>query len=68
MKVNEVNCETKTDIVRDANESEAFLIEQAKIETEEISTMLEEIAVKKSALIAKLNITEEEAHLLFGGK
>jgi len=64
MLVNEINCETKADIVREATESEIFTIDAAKTESNEIAAQLENIAVQKEALLSKLGITVDEAKLL----
>ena len=55
------------DLVRDATEEEAAVIDAQKAEAEAQAAALAAKAIARQALLEKLGITEEEAQLLLGG-
>ena len=55
------------DVVRDATEEEAAVIDAQKAEAEAQAAALAAKATARQALLEKLGITAEEAQLLLGG-
>jgi hypothetical protein len=64
MKVNEINCETGEEILRDPNEAELFVHNNAAKESQEFEKRLQKQEKEKAVLFDKLGITAEEAKLL----
>ena len=67
MKIQEINCETGEEVVRDATAEELTQseIDRAQVLVEQQAKA--EAEAQRQALLAKLGITEEEARLLLGG-
>lgn len=65
-QIKEYNCETGTEIIRDATNAEMAQMKLDALNYAEDQIKIKEKASAKSALLAKLGITEDEAKLLLG--
>jgi len=63
-QIKEYNCETGIEIIRDATDAEMAQMKLDAINHAEEKIKTEAKALAKSALLAKLGITEDEAKLL----
>ena len=64
LQITEFNCETQTEIIRDATSAEIKQMDLDKANYEAAKAEAKAKATAKVALLSKLGITEEEAKLL----
>jgi hypothetical protein len=67
LQIQEVNCTTGEEIVRDATAEEIAQIELDAVNDLARKAEAEAKKIAKAALLSKLGITAEEAQLLLGG-
>ena len=63
-QINEYNCETQEEIIRDATDAEIAQMAKDKAEADAQIAQAEAKAQAKAALLTQLGITEEQAKLL----
>jgi len=67
IQIKEVNCTTREETIRNANDAEIAQMAKDKAEADAKKAEAEAKATARQALLDKLGITADEAKLLLGG-